>query len=185
VSAEPLDPQLERSIRQAYERPVPVPALDPAKLLRALAAEQPPRRGWGWRSDLALSLPAAASLAAALLVVGILAGAALERRALAPASGAAPAASQVVHFALVAPRASRVAVVGDFNGWDPVATPMRKLRSGATWTAAIAVPEGRYAYAFVVDGRTWMPDPTAPLAPGDGFGHESSVLVVPASRSAS
>src|SRR5262249_61289337 len=127
-----------------------------------------------------LSLPAAIGAAAALLLVGMLAGAALERRASRPRATIGD--SQMVHFALIAPRASQVAVVGDFNGWDPIATPMRRLPSGATWTAAIAVPEGRYAYAFVIDGRTWIPDPTAPLAPGDGFGHESSVLVVPAGR---
>lgn len=183
MSGEPLEQDLERSVREAYERPVPVPPLDQEKLLRALSAERVPRRP---RFELRLpplSWPAAVGAAAALLLVGMLAGAALERRAATPPTAAIEA--QMVHFAVVAPRASRVAVVGDFNGWDPIATPMRRLPSGATWTAAIAVPEGRYAYAFVIDGRTWMPDPTAPLAPGDGFGHESSVLVVPAGRSSS
>lgn len=190
MNPERPDEEFERSIREAYARPVPVPALDAPGLLRALERQPPPRRDGSWRRFLAprgltLSLPAAAALAAVLLLAGALGGAALQRRASerepAPAAGGA----QTVHFALVAPRASRVAVVGDFNGWDPVATPMRRLEGGATWTAAIAVPEGRYAYAFVVDGRTWMPDPTAPLAPGDGFGHANSVLVVPAGRSSS
>lgn len=190
MNAEPLDRELERSVREAYDRPVPVAPLDPSKLLRDIEAQPRPRPGGWWRRlltphGLALPLPAAAGSAAVLILMGMLAGAALERRAAVAPSPRLAADSQMIHFALVAPRASRVAVVGDFNDWDPVATPMRKLASGATWTAAIAVPEGRYAYAFVIDGRTWMPDPTAPLAPGDGFGHESSVLVVPAGRSAS
>jgi len=190
VSAEPLDQELERSVREAYERPVPVAPLDPSKLLRDLEAQPRPRpSGWWWRHatprGLALPLPAAAGSAVVLVLMGMLAGAALERRGAATLSPRLVADSQMVHFALVAPRASRVTVVGDFNDWDPKATPMRKLPSGATWTVAIAVPEGRYAYAFVIDGRTWLPDPTAPIAPGDGFGHESSVLVVPAGRSSS
>ena len=160
--------------------------LDEVQLLRSLRDEpRPRRRGATLLPWVTISLPAAAGFAVAFLLAGILAGAALERRASSRAAMAPSAGAQVIHFALVAPRASQVTVVGDFNGWDPAATPMRKLSTGATWTAAIAVPEGRYAYAFVIDGRTWMPDPTAPLAPGDGFGHESSVLVVPGARSSS
>jgi hypothetical protein len=183
MSAEPRDEALERRVREAYLRPVPMTPLDERALLRALAAEPPPaaRPRWERSGGLTLSLPAAAAAALLLMLGGMVAGIALERR-VAPLG---PDGSQLVHFALVAPSASHVAVVGDFNGWDARATPMRKLGSGATWTAAISVREGRYAYEFVIDGRTWMPDPTAPLAPGDGFGHESSVLVVPPSRSAS
>ena len=181
MSAEPRDETLERRVREAYRRPVPMAPFDGPALLRALAAEPPPASRHGWKRGLTLSLPAAAAAAVLLMLGGMAVGVALERRA----APTAPDASQLVHFALVAPSASHVAVVGDFNGWDPRATPMRRLPSGATWTAAISVREGRYAYEFVIDGRTWMPDPTAPLAPGEGFGHESSVLVVPPSRSAS
>jgi hypothetical protein len=182
VSSEQRDEALERKVREAYRRPVPMPPLDQAALLRALAAEPAPvRGGWLRGGGLTLSFPAAAAVAAVLVLAGVMAGMALQRRATPLASNS----DQLIHFALVAPRASQVAVVGDFNGWDPRATPMRKLPSGATWTAAISVPEGHYTYAFVIDGRIWMSDPTAPLAPGDGFGHESSVLVVPPGRSAS
>jgi hypothetical protein len=183
MSAEPRDETLEQRVREAYFRPVPMPPLDEPALVRALAAEPSPasRPGWSRGRGLTLSLPAAAAAALLLVLGGMAAGVALKRGT----APSAPEGSQLVHFALVAPSASHVAVVGDFNGWDPRATPMRKLGSGATWTAAISVREGRYAYEFVIDGRTWMPDPTAPLAPGDGFGHESSVLVVPPWRSAS
>jgi len=184
VSAELRDEELERSFREAYRRPVPMPPLDEPALLSALAAERPPASSAGrprWTGGgFMLSVPFAAAAALLLVLAGVLGGMALERRV----TPTTPDSAQLIQFALVAPSASHVAVVGDFNGWDPRATPMRKLPSGATWTAAISVPEGRYAYAFVVDGRTWMPDPTAPLAPGDGFGHDSSVLVVPPGRSA-
>ena len=33
-------------------------------------------------------------------------------------------------------------------------------------------------YAFVIDGRDWAPDPSAPLAPVATFGRRNSLLVV-------
>ena len=88
--------------------------------------------------------------------------------------GAAPSA----RFAVLAPAARHVAVVGDFNGWDGAATPMGYDAAAGLWTARLALPAGRYVYAYLVDGARWMADPNAPLAPADGFGRQSSVLVV-------
>ena len=82
-----------------------------------------------------------------------------------------------VQFVHIAPKASRVTVVGDFNGWDPQATPMIRRESGV-WIASVPVPPGRHVYAFVVDGDHWVADPAAPLAPEDGFGIRNSVIVV-------
>jgi hypothetical protein len=85
----------------------------------------------------------------------------------------------VVKFVFAGPRASTVSLVGDFNGWDLSKTPMvRDPRSG-TWTVALPLNAGRHVYAFVVDGNTWASDPSAPLAPDDGYGHASSVKNVP------
>ena len=84
---------------------------------------------------------------------------------------------RLVQFVLRAPKASQVTVVGDFNQWDPVATPMMR-RQGGAWTAAIPVSPGRHVYAFIVDGDRWVADPAAPLAPEDGFGIRNSVIVV-------
>ena len=79
-------------------------------------------------------------------------------------------------FVFVAPAAARVSLVGDFNRWDPDATPMQ--RTGGTWTVTLPLAAGRHLYSFVVDGTQWMPDPSAPLAPEDGFGHANSVVLV-------
>src|ERR1700681_2482098 len=38
-----------------------------------------------------------------------------------------------VYFAVWAPNAQRVSVVGDFNGWDGRVNPMRKLLGSGTW----------------------------------------------------
>ncbi len=87
-------------------------------------------------------------------------------------------AAAPARFAVLAPAARRVAVVGDFNNWDGAATPMRYDAAAGLWTARLALPAGRYVYAYLVDGARWMADPNAPLAPADGFGRQSSVLVV-------
>ena len=82
-----------------------------------------------------------------------------------------------VQFMLVAPTASRVALVGEFNDWDPAATPMTRAPGGA-WHVVLPLARGRHVYAFVVDGSSWVADPQAPLAPERWFGARNSVLLV-------
>jgi len=94
------------------------------------------------------------------------------------------APTHVVRFVLAAPSVSsgssvsRVTLVGDFNGWNAEATPMRWDAAARAWTTVVALPAGRYVYAFVLDGRRWVADPAAPMAPEDGFGASNSVVVV-------
>jgi hypothetical protein len=90
---------------------------------------------------------------------------------------AASADTAPVRFALVAPGAVTVQLVGDFNAWNPVALPMRRARDGSTWEVEVGLPPGRYTYAFVVDGRLAR-DPSAAQAVSDDFGVPSSVLLV-------
>lgn len=83
----------------------------------------------------------------------------------------------VTRFVLIAPHAASVALVGDFNGWDTTATRLTATHAGA-WTASVSLPRGRHEYAFVVDGRRWLVDPSAPLTRDDEFGVQSSVITV-------
>jgi 1,4-alpha-glucan branching enzyme len=92
------------------------------------------------------------------------------------ALGAVPAVRRV-QFTLVAPAATRVALVGEFNDWDPRATPMVRVGGGA-WHVALPLADGRHVYAFVVDGSSWVSDPQAPLAPERWYGASNSVLLV-------
>lgn len=85
--------------------------------------------------------------------------------------------SMLVQFVLVARGAQSVALVGDFNDWDPTATPLQGSPGGA-WSAALQLPAGRHRYAFVVDGVRWIADPAAPPAPDDDFGSPGSVVTV-------
>lgn len=185
------DHELGRRVAESYRE---VGVSDPdarARLMERLRREPEPRRApimtwnreeWGlnaWRPALAT--------AAVALIVGVALGWVLHdrlRSGMPPApvnSGLAQVPStrevRLVQFVLTAPKASHVAVVGDFNEWDPAATPMVR-RDGGAWTAAIPVAPGRHVYAFIVDGDRWVSDPAAPLAPEDGFGIRNSVIVV-------
>ena len=89
-----------------------------------------------------------------------------------------PAAAQPVQFVLIAPEASTVTVVGDFNDWDPTATPLAAARTGGVWTTTVMLAPGRHRYAFLVDATRWIADPSAPPAGDDDFGEPSSALTV-------
>lgn len=102
---------------------------------------------------------------------------ALEATAAAPGVLLARHGESLVQFVLVAPGAKSVVLVGDFNDWDPAATPLQRTAGGA-WSTALRLHPGRHRYAFVVDGVRWMADPAAPPAPDDDFGSPGSVVTV-------
>jgi Glycogen recognition site of AMP-activated protein kinase len=81
-----------------------------------------------------------------------------------------------VTFALSAPSAARVALIGDFNDWNPDANPLR--RGKGLWSVTLRLKPGRYRYSFVVDGSSWRADPRTPPAEDD-FGTPTSVITVP------
>lgn len=83
-----------------------------------------------------------------------------------------------VQFVLDARRASQVAVVGDFNGWDGTKNLLERDSKTGLWTALVDVRPGRHVYAFVVDGSTWTLDPNAPRAKDADYGNEQSVMIV-------
>jgi hypothetical protein len=94
-------------------------------------------------------------------------------------SSSAKAQPQRVQFVLVAPDAKKVAVVGDFNGWDAShAAYQAQHRGGGVWSVTAPVPLGHHRYSFVVDDSLWMPDPTAPRSTDNDFGVANSAIVV-------
>lgn len=53
--------------------------------------------------------------------------------------------------------ADRIYLVGDFNGWDQTATPMRQERDGI-WRAVIDLPRGQsFEFRYLIDGQ-WTSD---------------------------
>ena len=68
-----------------------------------------------------------------------------------------------------------VSVVGDFNDWDPVATPL--ARRGETLRARVFLDAGRrYAFRYLADGGRWFNDDEADEYEGNAFGGSDSVV---------
>ena len=190
---ESLDANVRWIVTEA-KRPVPLDSVARARLLEALRAEPAPQGAtpiMAWLTEprrFALPPLAAAALAAGLVGIGVLGGLALNRDgrraeqlpAVAVVHPQLPdsVAARTVRFVLIAPQASKVSVVGDFNGWNAGATPMSSQNRDGTWTVYVPLEPGLHTYSFVVDGSHFVPDPAAPIAPDDGFGHLSSVVLV-------
>lgn len=64
-----------------------------------------------------------------------------------------------VNFICNAPQAQSVSLVGDFNGWNPAANPMRQQPDQA-WLVTVELRHGHHRYAFWVDGQLVL-DPRA------------------------
>ncbi len=59
-----------------------------------------------------------------------------------------------------------VSVVGDFNGWDPLAHPLRR-RANKFRSATVTVPAGStFRFRYLADGGNWFDDETIPPADG-------------------
>ena len=68
-----------------------------------------------------------------------------------------------------------LAVVGDFNDWDPTATPLQP--QGTLRVATIKVPAGgRYAFRYLAEGGRWFNDEAAGAYQPNGFGGDDCIL---------
>jgi hypothetical protein len=186
-----LHPYVEWIAREA-RRPVVVDPAARDRVMAAVRAEPVPRKQtsvWGRLvrpHAFHLSPVGGALLAAGLVGIGVLSGTFVNNR-----GGRSPvgyptdtvasrhpvsSVDTVVKFVYLAPKADKVFLVGDFNGWDTTKTPLSRANDGS-WSVTIPLASGRHLYGFVVDG-SWSTDPHAPLAPDDGFGHANSVKLV-------
>lgn len=73
----------------------------------------------------------------------------------------------------------KVHLVGDFNRWDPVATPMQRLKNGA-FTVTVDLETGRdYEFRYLLSEGTWANDGEADRYQPSGFPDaENSVVCV-------
>jgi hypothetical protein len=163
--------ELQRPVRvdESFDRRVMV-------RVRRAHAQRRPRGLAGWIGAAARVThhPAwAAALAAGVVAVatlGIMRGRTSEKSV---ATSVEP-----VQFVLVAPDAHSVAVVGDFNDWGLNDTALVASNHQGVWSVTAPVPAGVHRYAFVINGKEWVPDPSAPRSSSDDFGMPSSALVV-------
>jgi hypothetical protein len=142
-----------------------------ARRVMARLPERPGvRRTAGWRpwwpDGRRWLAPALAGACAALLVVAV--GL--------PARRAAAPDRLTVHFALRAPGAQSVELVGNFTGWQTGRILLLGPDASGHWTADVELPPGRHEYAFLVDGQEWVADPLAEILRPDGFGRENAVM---------
>ncbi len=72
-----------------------------------------------------------------------------------------------------------LAVVGDFNDWDPNAALMKRRKDGM-WSKAVRLAPGTYRYRFLADGHVWHNDPAADAYEPSGFGEDNSLVIVSA-----
>lgn len=159
-----------------------VPEVPPFLVTRIMARIDEARASHGFPRLLAwldrLRLPRLATVAVA--AAAFLAGVALNetaRRALPPPGEPVVAAHRVV-IEYQGMEGQEVGLVGDFNSWGKRPAPIDARQSGGTWTFTVDLKPGRYEYAFVIDGKKWLPDPQAAGIIPDGFGGMNSVLYV-------
>lgn len=143
--------------------------------VRRLHAERR-SRGWVAIASRITHRPGWAAALAASVVAIVTLGLVRSRPDVSAQRGAAPL--EPVQFVLVAPHAQSVAVVGDFNDWGLNDSALVATNHEGVWSVTAPVPAGVHRYAFLVNGKQWVADPSAPRATDDDFGMPSSALVV-------
>jgi len=59
------------------------------------------------------------------------------------------------------PAATQVALLGEFNNWDPHALLMKKSKSGDFSTSVTLPNDSEFQFRYLVDGGTWLNDEDA------------------------
>lgn len=186
-----VDPASKRRLMELVrEAPLPAVVAQPARLTpsrsRALATIRR-MRGDAPRAASASTLATAAGIALVMLVGmqdRVDTGAPRSRRTVVISDSVASVASairdtlRIVQFMLTAPAASRVALTGDFNGWDPRQIEMTRDSRDGRWAVTLALAPGRHSYAYVVDDTQWVRDPLGTAAEPNELAPPRSVITV-------
>jgi len=186
-----VDPASKRRLMELVrEAQLPAVVAQPARLTpnrsRALATIRR-MRGDAPRAASASTLATAAGIALVVLVGmqdRVDTGAPRSRRAVVIGDSVASVASairdtlRIVQFMLTAPAASRVALTGDFNGWDPRQIEMTRDSRDGRWAVTLALAPGRHSYAYVVDDTQWVRDPLGTTAEPNDLAPPRSVITV-------
>jgi 1,4-alpha-glucan branching enzyme len=78
-----------------------------------------------------------------------------------------------------APGAKTVHIVGEFNNWSTVNTPMKRLKSGEFKAVVDLVPSRAYQFRYLIDQTIWENDWEADRYVKSDFGDcENSVVVL-------
>lgn len=198
------DVERDPIVRRAIDELRALPPSDPAAIRRVVEAaaaarlmpadetpvSPPARRGRSWT----IAAVAAAAAIAGVAVSRTLWPTAEPVRVASSIAGDTPSAS--THLATIQPAANagtdllpiakqfvldrgtaqRVALVGDFNEWNPQSAPMTRV--GNLWSVTLPIVPGRHMYGFMIDDSLFVLDPRAPKAKDADLGVEGSVIIV-------
>ena len=79
-------------------------------------------------------------------------------------------------FAVWAPHAREVRLVGDFNGWSETATEMKKLKDGR-FSVQLELEAGKdFQFRYLVNGKDWHNDWEADKYVPNPFSGDNSVV---------
>ena len=80
-----------------------------------------------------------------------------------------------VTFEIDAENAQEVALVTDFNDWQPL--PMKANKGGSPFRLKIRLPkEGEFQFRYFIDNRLWVNDPGADAYYTNEYGESNCVV---------
>lgn len=69
-----------------------------------------------------------------------------------------------------------VSLLGDFNGWDPDATPMKYLKRGAYQATLELEPNREFQFRYLINGEHWYNDEGADGYTPGKFGDDNCIV---------
>lgn len=81
-------------------------------------------------------------------------------------------------FTIESRQAHQVALVDDFNQWNPRQHRLHREGKTATWYITVELPAGLHKYAFIVNDSVWTTDPNTLRTVDRDFGVTSSLVLV-------
>jgi 1,4-alpha-glucan branching enzyme len=79
-----------------------------------------------------------------------------------------------VTFEVENPEAGEIAVLGDFNGWQP--ETMKKFKNGKHKLTVDLEPNREYQFRYLIDGTQWGNEAEADRHQANEHGEENSVI---------
>ena len=73
-----------------------------------------------------------------------------------------------------------VFLVGEFNDWDPAATPMKRNKKGVYRAMLELEPGMQYQFRYLVNGEVWCNDWAADAYVPNEFGLDNCLVETPA-----
>ncbi len=77
-------------------------------------------------------------------------------------------------FIIYQPDIKSAEITGSFTGWQP--QKMNPAGTSGYWETEIELSSGEHRFAYILNRRERIPDPTVPIREKDDFGGENSIL---------